>query len=62
MTLHCAKCGHQWEMPLKLPMEMRRAALAITGFAAAGCPSCGADGKSVLCGTSPAPAASDGRV
>jgi len=61
VTLHCGKCDHQWEMPLKLPMPMRRAAIALKGFAAAGCPSCGVDGKSVFCGPAPVQAVEESK-
>lgn len=53
MTVHCAKCGHQWILPMKLPIPIGRAVQAMRGFVAAGCPACGAHGKSVMCGPSP---------
>jgi hypothetical protein len=37
---------------MKLPMEIRRAVRAMKGFVAAGCPACGAHGRSVMCGPS----------
>lgn len=50
MTVHCAKCGHQWELPLRLPMPIDRDVRAMKGFVAAGCPVCGSHGASVICG------------
>lgn len=54
MTVHCATCNHQWDLPLKLPMLMTRFIRAVDGFVAAGCPSCGAHGTNVICGPAPA--------
>lgn len=53
MTVHCAICNQQWELPMKLPILLTRAIAAMRGFVAAGCPSCGAHGKNVLCGPAP---------
>lgn len=53
MTVHCARCGHTWDAPLKLPMPVKRALVAMRGFCAAGCPACGAHGQSVICGAGP---------
>lgn len=54
MTVHCAQCGHQWDLPLKLPMVVPRFVTALKGFIAAGCPSCGAHRRAdVLCGRRP---------
>jgi hypothetical protein len=50
MILHCATCGAEWTVPLKLPMLIDRAVRAMKGFVAAGCPACGAHGSAVLCG------------
>lgn len=60
MNVHCAKCGRAWMVPLKLPMPIDRAVKAMRGFVAAGCPGCGAHGKSVLCGKPPKPPAKAG--
>jgi len=52
---HCAQCGHEWRLAWKLPMPVSRAVKAMKGFVAAGCPQCGAFGKDVLAGPTPAP-------
>ncbi|MGE0444531.1 MAG: hypothetical protein AB7P99_04830 [Vicinamibacterales bacterium] len=52
MTVHCAKCNHQWEVSITLPMPMDRFVRALGGAAAAGCPACGAHDDAVLCGPS----------
>lgn len=54
MTVHCKTCGHQWEVPMKLPMPILRAVQAMRGCIAAGCPACGAHGSAVICGEAPA--------
>lgn len=53
MTLHCAECNAEWDAIMPLPMPLKRAALVMKGIAAAGCPSCHAYGKNVLCGSAP---------
>ena len=50
ITVHCATCGHEWDLPIKIPMDLDRFVTAITGCVAAGCPRCGAHGAQVLCG------------
>lgn len=50
MTVHCGKCNHQWTLPFRLPMPIKRAVAAMRGFVAAGCPKCGAHGRDVICG------------
>lgn len=55
-ALHCAACGHEWASALRLPMALDRVIGALEGIVAAGCPSCGAGGLSVLCGPVPRPA------
>lgn len=52
-TAYCDECGYQWDLPLRLPMPMNRAAEAMKGFVAAGCPSCGSYGKHIICGVEP---------
>ena len=53
MTVHCAKCNHQWEVIIPLPMPIRRFVIATRGAAAAGCPECRAYGNDVLLGPAP---------
>ncbi|MDO8795387.1 MAG: hypothetical protein Q7J25_12280 [Vicinamibacterales bacterium] len=50
MDVHCAKCHHAWQVPLKLPMEMGRFTRVLKAATVIGCPACGADGKDVLLG------------
>lgn len=52
MMVHCAKCDHQWDVPMKLPIPVDRFVKAALGATAGGCPQCGAHGKNVLCGPS----------
>ena len=53
VTVHCAVCRAEWALPMKLPMPLRRAVPALKGFAAAGCPQCGARGDKVMCAPLP---------
>jgi hypothetical protein len=50
MTVHCAKCNHQWEVEMELPMEISKATAIMSRTVHAGCPQCGATGASVMCG------------
>ena len=59
LTVHCAKCNHQWDAPMRLPMDVDRVVKVMQGIAAAGCPQCGANGKDVLCGETPQPKVRD---
>jgi hypothetical protein len=54
MIVHCKQCGHEWDAPpIRLPMPIKRAIIAMKGSVAAGCPACGAHGPNVLCGPTP---------
>lgn len=50
MTVHCARCNHQWDVIMPLPMPLNRAITVMNGAVAAGCPVCRAHGTAVLCG------------
>jgi len=53
MTVHCAICGHAWELPLRFPMPIDQFVQATQTAALNGCPICSAYGRSVLCGPAP---------
>lgn len=54
ITVHCGKCNHEWRMPIALPMPIDKFVRLTKRHADAGCPSCGANGRSdVLCGPAP---------
>ena len=53
ITVHCATCGHAWDLLIKIPMDLDGFVKAINGCAAAGCPQCGAPGNAVICGPAP---------
>ena len=53
MTVHCATCGHEWELLIKFPMDLDRFVEEFNRSAEAGCPQCGADGNAVICGPVP---------
>ena len=53
MTVHCATCGHAWDLLIKIPMGLDRFVKALNGCVAAGCPQCGAEGNAVICGPVP---------
>jgi hypothetical protein len=57
MTVHCAKCAAEWDLGLRLPMEIDLAVKAMRRVVSVGCPKCGAKGKSVICGSAPTDAA-----
>lgn len=50
LTVHCAKCNHEWKIPLKMPMLLRDFTRVLRGYTTAGCPECGAFNESVLLG------------
>lgn len=53
IDVHCKQCSHSWTVPMKLPMPIERFVAATKGLVAAGCPSCGATGDDILCGSGP---------
>lgn len=53
LTVHCQHCRHEWHGHMPLPMPLKRAIKVMDGIVAAGCPQCGASGRSVLCGPTP---------
>lgn len=53
MTLHCKQCSYEWRPQIRLPIPISRFVAAARGIVAAGCPSCGATGRNVMCGPAP---------
>ena len=53
MTVHCVKCGHEWDLLIKIPMDLDRFVKVVNGCAVAGCPQCWAKGNAVICGPVP---------
>ena len=47
-VVHCERCGHQWDLFLPLPIEIKRAVLIMRAAVAAGCPGCLAHGPNVV--------------
>lgn len=56
MTVHCVACGHEWILPLALPMAFGRAIAAMQDTVAAGCPACAASGDAIRVGPADPPA------
>lgn len=50
VTVHCGKCNHEWDLPLKLPMPISQFTRTMRGYAMAGCSECGAHGPDVYLG------------
>lgn len=53
MTVHCAKCAHEWDIHLENPMLLDRFVDILRTATKAGCPKCLASGLHVLLGPTP---------
>lgn len=53
MTVHCSTCRYEWELPIKLPLQLEQFCARLKAFATIGCPECFADGSAVVCGPAP---------